>query len=202
MKKTLSLLVILFVFSGCLFSQSFDDGTNLFAIGFGIPPARRIVNDFDTKYNKDNYFDRKLKNYGTVLMKYEHGLHKYFGVGLNMEYSGASLSYKYDSNNSLRYEYQIKSNVFGFYLRMNAHLPVSDKLDFYGGVGLGYLYTINKSKDIPPNASATIEQKTKILDFDYQFTFGARFMVKESVGLFAEVGWATTPAQIGVVFKF
>ena len=200
MKKIQSLIFLSLLFSGYSFSQSFDDGTNLVFIGFGIPPAERITNDFNQLYKK--YIDYKLNNYGTFELKYEHGLHKYFGLGLNMEYSAASVSYKYDDINTLRYERKIKANVWGFYARLNGHVPVLDKLDLYGGVGLGYLYTINKYDDTNPNPNVNIKQKQTILDFDYQFTIGARFMVKEGIGLFVEGGWATTPAQIGVVMKF
>lgn len=200
MKKIQSLVFLAFLFSSHSFSQSFDDGANLISFGFGVPPGERIANDFNKSYK--NFIDYKLNNYGTVVLKYEHGLHQYFGVGLNLEYSGASVSYKYDDSNMLRYERKIKSNVFGFYARLNGHIPVLEKLDLYGGVGLGYLYTINKYNDTNPNPNINVQQKQTILDFDYQATVGARFMVKESVGLFVEAGWATTPAQIGIAFKF
>lgn len=202
MKKISSLVLSLFMFSCYSFSQSFDDGTNLISLGFGVPPGQRIANDFNKDFK--SFIDYRLKNYGTVVLKYEHGLNKNFGLGLNTEYSGATVSYKYDYNNNStwRYEYRIKSNVFGFYARMNGHLPLTDKFDLYGGVGLGYLYTINKNSDTNPITAKDFQQTQKILDFDYQITLGARFMVKESVGFFVELGWATTPAQIGVAFKF
>ena len=202
MKKISSLALSLFMFSCYSFSQSFDDGTNLISLGFGVPPGQRIANDFNKDYK--SFIDYRLKNYGTVVLKYEHGLNKNFGLGLHTEYSGAAVSYKYDYNNNSawRYEYRIKSNVFGFYARMNGHLPLTDKFDLFGGVGLGYLYTINKNSDTNPNTAKDFQQTQKILDFDYQITLGTRFMVKESVGFFVELGWATTPAQIGVAFKF
>ena len=203
MKKIQSLIVIIaasITFSGNVFSQAFDDGTNLIFLGFGIPPSERIKNDFNRDYK--NYIDYKFSNYGTGVLKFEHGLHKYFGIGLNLEYSGASVSYKYDDSNTLRYQRTIKSNVFGFYGRINGHYPIGEKLDIYAGVGLGYLYTLNKYTDTNPNPTVNTQQKQVVLDFDYQFTVGLRFMVKDNIGLFAEAGWATTPAQLGLVFKF
>jgi len=34
--------------------------------------------------------------------------------------------------NTLRFERTIKSNIFGFYGRINGHFPVMEKLDIYG----------------------------------------------------------------------
>src|SRR5258708_5980317 len=110
--KLLLLFVLLIPFSGSVFSQAFDDGTNLVFIGFGLPPGQRIQKEFD-QYK--NFIDYKFKNYGTGVFKFEHGLTKYFGMGLNLEYSRSSVTYKYDDTNSLRYQVDITSNVFGFY---------------------------------------------------------------------------------------
>ncbi len=203
MKKIQSLIAVIIisiVFSSNVFSQAFDDGTNLIFIVFVIPPSERIKNDFNRDYRK--YIDYKFNNYGTGVLKFEHGLHKYFGIGLNLEYSSASVTYKYDDSNTLRYQRTIKSKVFGFYGRLNGHFPIGEKLDLYAGVGLGYLYTLNKYTDTNPNPSVNTQQKQTVLDFDYQFTAGLRFMVKDNIGLFVEAGWATTPAQLGLVFKF
>lgn len=204
MKKTRSILLAIFLFSlfsGDVFSQAFDDGANIIYLGFGVPPNERIRKDFNAKYNKSNISDYKFNNYGTGVLKYEHGLHKYFGLGLNTEYSASSVFYKAGVAPSL-YEYTIKNNVIGGYVRFNGHCPIKEKFDIYGGVGLGYLYTLNKTTTTDPNPSVNIKKKETIFEFDWQFTAGFRFMVKDNIGLFAEFGWATTPAQIGIAFKF
>src|ERR1035437_4016939 len=78
-------------------AQAFDDGKNIIALGFGFPATSTIQNSFDPY---KSYVDYKFKNYGTVVLKYEHGLAKYFGVGINFDYSAASISYKYGPNSS------------------------------------------------------------------------------------------------------
>ena len=205
MKKIKSIFLatlILTVFSNDVFSQAFDDGTNLVYLGFGLPPNQRIQKDFNKKYANNNiYTDYKFNNYGTGVLKYEHGLHKYFGLGLALEYSASSVAFKYGVS-TLQYEQQIKNQVMGGYVRFNGHIPVKDKFDIYGGVGLGYLYTLNRYSDTNPNSTVNVKNRETIFEFDYQLTLGFRFMVKDNIGLFAEFGWATTPAQVGVVFKF
>ena len=200
MKTGVLTCLFMFMFNG-VFSQAFDDGTNLVTIGFGLPPEDNIKQDFDMK---PHFSDYHLKNFGTIILKYERGLHKYFGLGLNLEYTGSSLNYKYGKtiSDSLKYQIAIKSNVFGAFVRLNGHFPVGDKLDFYAGVGLGYTLTLYNNMDTNPNTVQDIQHKSSNFNFAFQGTVGARYMVKESVGLFIEAGFATTICQLGVVMKF
>lgn len=185
-------------------AQAFDDGTNVVSIGFGLPASKRVVGDIkDFYYNDKNIkSEYKLTNIGTLVLKYEHGLHKYFGLGLNMEYSASKASFKYQNiNTGPEYAAAVKRNIIGGFLRFNAHYPL-EKIDIYGGAGLGYLYTMDKYTTTNPNATIDKNQSTKIFDFDYQLTLGARFMIKDNIGMFFEAGRATTICQLGIAFKF
>ncbi len=192
-----------FLFSTCLLvanflhAQAFDDGKNLIFVGFGFPAPSTIQKDFN-QYK--DYYDYSFKNYGTVIVKYEHGLQKYFGMGLNLEYSAASVSYKYDDITALRYEVKDNTMVLGMFARLNGHLPVGDSFDIYGGAGLGYLYRVDNYND--NNPKSTSSHKSSIFDFDYQLTVGVRYMVKKNFGLFLEGGRATTLAQLGIALGF
>ncbi|HXC04759.1 MAG TPA: outer membrane beta-barrel protein [Bacteroidia bacterium] len=200
MKKWLFLLLLATPFLGK--AQSFADGTNLLYLGFGLPPGT-VLNNTNTFVQ--NYTDLNINNYGTGVLKYEHGFHKYFGLGLNLEYSAASISYKYGPNITNIYTVTDKRSVFGGYVRFNGHFPIGDKFDIYGGFGLGYLYTLDIAKDSNPNNTSSNDatnHNSHDLEFSYQITVGARLMVKEGFGLFAEFGYATTPCQLGVVLKF
>lgn len=199
MKNSAIILVFLcsLIVGGNAKAQSFEDGKNLVFFGFGFPVPSKIKNNY-SDYKK--FIDYKFKNYGTLLLKYEHGLHENFGIGLNLEYSAASASYKYDDINLLRYEVNVKSKVYGFYARLNGHLPLTDSFDIYGGAGLGYSYQLDNYDD--NNPSSTSSKKTSVFEFDYQFTLGARLMIKENFGLFGEAGIATTTGQLGVALGF
>ncbi|HXP51820.1 MAG TPA: outer membrane beta-barrel protein, partial [Bacteroidia bacterium] len=153
-----------------------------------------------------NYSDYNYKNYGTIVLKYEHGLAKYFGFGLNLEYSGANVTYKYPVSRGpfrldTNYQANVNGTVMGFYARLNGHYPIGDKFDIFAGFGLGYLLTIDKSTDNNPNSNNK-DFNTQSIVFDYQFTFGLRYMVKEHFGLFAELGYASTTVQMGVTLGF
>jgi hypothetical protein len=184
--------------SNLIYSQAFNDGTNLIYLGFGLPATSRITNTFDQFKSNIDY---NSKNYGTIVLKYEHGLQKYFGVGLNLEYSNGSGAYKYDNTNQLRYQVNITSSLIGAYARLNGHFPIGKSLDIYAGAGLGYTYKIDNYTDTNPSNS-NISRKNTVFDFDYQLTLGARYMMKEHFGLFAEFGQASTTAQLGICLGF
>jgi len=204
MKKLTKLFLVIAIAltSNQLFAQAFDDGKNLISLGFGFPPTSEITQSLTTYQNDQDY---DYKNYGTVILKYEHGFAKYFGIGLSAEYSGANVTYQYTVhrvfNPDTNYKVNINNNVFGAYLRLNGHYPIGDKFDIFAGVGLGYLYIQNNSTDNNPNSTSN-DYKTQSLVFNAQFTLGARYMIKDHIGLFAEVGWASTNVQVGVTFGF
>jgi hypothetical protein len=180
-------------------AQAFADGANLVSLGFGLPPGTQLTEQYD---RNPSYTDYKLNNYGTAVLRYEHGLHKYFGIGINLEYSAATDSYKYDANTSYRYDVTVQRSVFGGYLRLNGHFPIGDKVDLYGGVGLGYLYTLDNTNTTDPNINANTSHHQSVLNFDYQGSIGCRFMVKNGFGVFGEIGYATTLCQVGITLKF
>jgi hypothetical protein len=207
MKKLQSLVIICSVLFSVnqLKAQAFDDGKNLISVGFGFPATSYITETLPDYQNDQNY---DYKNYGTIVLKYEHGFMKYFGVGLNLEYSAATVSYDYQQarvfNTDTTYTQNIKSSVIGGYLRLNGHYPIGDHLDIYAGFGLGYLYQINNYSSTDPNANnkSGTNSKTQSLQFESQFTLGVRYMIKPHFGLFGEVGWASTNVNMGITFGF
>jgi hypothetical protein len=201
LKKLFLVSAVLFI-SNLLVAQAFDDGKNLISLGFGFPPTSQITESLTQYQNYNNY---NYKNYGTVVLKYEHGLTKYFGVGLDLEYSGANVTYQYNVsrlfNTDTTYKVNVNGTVMGFFIRLNGHYPIGDKLDIFAGLGGGYLLTIDNSTDNNPNNSNN-DKKTQTFTFAGQFTIGAHYMVKEHFGLFAEIGWASTIVQAGIVLGF
>src|ERR1700758_2078851 len=96
--KKIILSIALAIATSSLFAQAFSDGANLIYLGFGLPPGQNVTQQYDPY---KNFVDYKFYNYGTGVLKYEHGFHKYFGCGLNLEYSNSSANYKYaDAVNS------------------------------------------------------------------------------------------------------
>ncbi len=205
MKKLKRLFLICFavLVSNALMAQAFDDGKNFASAGFGFPATSEISQTL-TQYSNQQDYD--YKNYGTIVLKYEHGFAKYFGAGINLEYSTANVNYNYTVtrvfNTDTTYKANENSTTYGFYLRLNGHFPIGDKLDLFAGVGLGYLLTLDNSSDNNPKGPVATNFKNQTLNFNGQFTLGARYMIKEHFGLFAEVGSASTNVQVGIVLGF
>ena len=162
-KLVFALLIGLLINSKSTIAQVFDDGTNVISIGFGLPPEHKDGKDFQnfSIFNNENY-TYKFTNLGTILLKFEHGIHKNFGLGLNTEYTSTKATYADPSNED--FSAQVKSNIFAFFLRLNGHLPVTEKLDLYGGVGLGYEYTIDKYSAENSNQYPDLDQTSKVFE--------------------------------------
>lgn len=198
--RKISLLFATLFITTLVSAQAFDDGKNLVSLGFGFPPTSKITQTLGQYVNDQNY---DYKNYGTGIIKFEHGLLKYFGVGLSAEYSGAYITYNTtDPITQNVYTVAVNSMVLGFYGRLNGHYPIGDHLDIFAGVGLGYLYTVNSGNENTPAANSTTNFRQTALQFDEQFTLGVRYMIKEHFGLFAEIGSATTTVQMGITLGF
>ena len=195
--RTLALSLLLLIAPAASFAQAFSDGKTLVSLGFGLPPGELITAQ---RYSDPNFTNYTQNNYGTVVLKLEHGLSQYFGIGLNLEYSGAYDTYKYDTNLTLRYNVTESRSIIAGYVRFNGHYPVGDKLDIYAGIGLGYLDDIDHVTDANPVSSQNTSHLNSKLDFSWQLTIGARYMVKPNFGMFFEVGYATTAVQVGLVF--
>lgn len=200
--KKFSLLLIFIFSSTAFYAQAFGDGKNIVSVGFGFPANSLILDS----YNADkNYYNNAFHNYGTVVLKYEHGLHKYFGLGIDIEYTGASDTYNdsiYDTSTNKKINQKITSvsNLFAFYGRLNGHYPIGESLDIFGGIGFGYTYEIIKNTNNDPFVNTS--QKTTALQSAFQVTVGARYFIKPKFALFAEVGYALTALQVGITLGF
>lgn len=205
MKKLRSTLLLAgIIITGLASAQAFDDGKNILSVGFGFLPTSNITGTL-TQYQ--SYQDYNYKNYGTGVLKFEHGLNKYFGVGFCFEYSSAFITYQTPVKNFLgkldsTYTTATNNQVMGFFLRLNGHYPIGDHLDIFAGVDLGYQYTVNSSNQTGQAANSTTNYRAVSFLFIPQFTIGARYMIKDHFGLFGEVGWAETTFQMGVTFGF
>jgi len=191
------LLPACLLFSNYFYGQAFGDGKNLVSFGFGLPPTSLIPETYNQNNSLITY---AFNNYGTIVLKFEHGVQQYFSLGLNLEYSGSSVKYQYtDGINT--YDATGNSSQFGLFGRINGHYPIGEQLDLYGGFGLGYSYIVDNTNN--PNTNVfgqnILLQKATFFNFDYQVTIGARYMIKPHVGLFLELGHATTNAQLGLV---
>lgn len=196
--KTALVLATLFI-SGFASAQAFDDGKNLLSLGFGFPPSPSINQTLTQYQSYDNY---NYKNYGTGVFHFEHGLMKYFGVGLDAQYTSAFVTYQTTDATLNTVTKTVNEQVLGTYIRLNGHFPIGDHLDIFAGFGLGYQYTVNNGNQTGKLASDNTNFQQKAFDFKSQFTLGARYMIKDHFGLFAEVGWASTNVEMGITFGF
>jgi len=125
-----------------------------------------------------------------------------FGVADNLLEVGTVGVGPYLGYSSYKYEYQdwgwkYSNIIIG--VRGNFHYPLLDKLDTYVGLLLGY------------NIASSKEFGNSIPGWDYSYSaggivysgfIGARYYIKDSFALLAELGYGIAYLNLGVALKF
>jgi opacity protein-like surface antigen len=195
MKKiVLSILIALSV-SG--YSQSFTTGNSNISAGYGI--GNFIQSVFKSYQTYDNY---AFKSLGPMFLKYEHALNDRLGIGVNVAYANASVSYLdkshvVDSTSLTFYKQTIKWSTYSILARLNFHFANSEKFDPYWGFGVGYRGASWKYEDNDPN----YDNDTQVSNFfplGLEVTIGARYYFTPSIGAYAEFGIAKAIVQFGI----
>ncbi len=122
---------------------------------------------------------------------FEHGITKDISVGGFVDYLSWKNTY---SNSSYSWRF-IYFGVRGSY-HFNELLKLdNDKIDLYGGAGLGY-YTVSTSDKL---INGYIGYKGKVF---VNLHAGGRYYFSEKFAGFAELGYGVSAARVGVTLKF
>ncbi|MBN2683133.1 MAG: hypothetical protein JXR58_11535, partial [Bacteroidales bacterium] len=108
-------------------SQAFEEGKNYVQLGYGFGNfIQAVFNTYEV------YDELKINITGPMFVKYEYAASEKIGIGLNIAYAGAKVSYKeLDQLNSegKPYEASITWSTLSFLARMNIHFGDSDVID-------------------------------------------------------------------------
>lgn len=199
-----------FIIAGCVAlcttgvkAQSFGQGSMLVSAGYGFG---NFTQSLFSAYSNEAGF--KYSSFGPVFVKGEYGVSDHIGLGLNIAYMGASVSYNYDvpgldqNLNSIVNTYEAKwaHTAYSVLARMNIHFANSEKLDPYFGVGVGY----RSSSDVwsTTQANATTLTMPTLIPVGFETTLGLRYYPTEHLGVYVEAGGAKAIVQGGLTFKF
>ncbi len=207
--KKISLLVILILTTitflntakagGKGSENSFDEGKVVVSGGYGAPWLSATV--FNSYSSNTDY---SLKSIGPAYLKLEYGVTSWVGVGFNWAYANADINYT-AADGSYIEKHTVSFTTMSFLGRVNFHfLPDNEKIDLYGGLGMGYRsggWTF-KSTSTNPNYSATNETTPTLIPIGFEITLGGRYYFTPNIGMYAEIGLAKSPFQIGLCAKF
>jgi opacity protein-like surface antigen len=192
----LAMLAFVAFSSTTVSAQSFEQGKSYVSLGYGFGNlSKALVKAAATASGTDS----KLTSVGPVFAKYEYGVSEKVGLGLNLAYIGVKLSDDYSSGGTT-YTESISYNSLSVLARVNFHFATGDKIDPYFGIGAGYKTGGWKFKSTDSSYVVPVDLKGGGIGFET--TLGIRYLITDMIGLYAEVGVAKAPVQVGLVAKF
>lgn len=218
MMKSKSLLSFLFLSLAFAHNnsnaQAFEEGKNyaslsygfgtFFGAGFGA--SKTLIEKAGI-----NVSDIRLSTIGPISAKYEYAVSRHLGLGLGINYISNDVNYldSYTSNGyTVVNRYELNRTSVSFLARANVHFGDHKKLDPYLGAGIGYRYEKWAQEysftSTDPNAKPSENSLPSFpgIPFGFEATFGVRYLFTPNVGAFAELGFAKSFTQFGVVAKF
>jgi len=203
MMKKFSTLIMMVVLGANLTAsaQAFTEGQSSVSLGYGFGNLSQSLFKAYESLPDFNY-----KGAGPLFLKYEYGISENIGVGVNVAYIGAKVTWtdefiEVEPGVPLRQETSWTS--YSILARMNYHIPVgsTDKFDPYFGVGIGYRSGKWKASDNDPDFDWGVELDSPFI-LGMEMTGGARYLFTENIGVYGEVGLAKGLLQIGAVGRF
>ena len=189
-------------------NNSFGQGKMVISAGYGFPWLAGTVL---STYNANTNFTSS--SMGPIYIKGEYGVSDLIGIGLNVAYAKASLSYDdiytgFDGNfNQVTYtdKWNLSYTTMSILMRMNFHfIHDNEKLDWYAGFGLGYrtgTWTESATSNNPSFTNSSVSTPN-LIPFGFEMTTGIRYFFTPNVGAYAEAGIAKSPLQLGLCLKF
>lgn len=164
--------------------KPFDVGTNALNLGVGLGNRYALV-----------YSGSGASSTPALSISYERGVKELgnfvLGVGLFAGYQGSSYEYSF-----LTTSYKQSTTDVIINLRGALHYAVSDQLDAYGGLGIGYRSLSFKSEP------ASVIDLSVSGSSGLALFAGARYFFTDAIGAFAELGYDQTYLKAGLSFKF
>lgn len=219
-KKSILPFFILFI-SHFTYSQVFEEGKHFISLGYGW--GEKALIQLDARGNELN---TRVNAIDPLFFKYEYARNSVFGVGVNFSYASANttfvydqLAYGYDDNGNYQEYGQYTENIayetFSVLLRGNLHFfdgfknafkletnnSLFDIFDPYFGVGVGYRSEIWNTSTNDPAKEYVDMHVVNPINFGFETTLGARFMLNQYVGGYFEIGVAKAIVQAGLSFR-
>jgi opacity protein-like surface antigen len=202
-KQILSLIavVVLSAVSTTLYAQAFQQGKSSIQLGYGFGNfSQAYFQTYETNYPDEFSY----KGTGPFFVKYEYAVTDKIGLGLNIAYIGAEVSYVdkgHVTTSGAFYKQTITWTSTSFLARMNLHFGDNEKFDPFWGFGMGYRTGTYKYDDNDPNYDNS-EKAKSIIPFGFETTVGARFYFTDNIGIYAETGLAKAVFQGGITLNF
>lgn len=180
--------------TGSLKGQSFTDPGNIISFGYGYPDAGKrslnILQDFPG-----------LKRYGVgpLHLKFEKVRDNAWGFGVGLNISRFSAEW-----NDSGYNARFKSVAYSLLFRANKYHHITEKLQLYSGLGVGYRGRVTSFSTDKPGGYKS-EEVASLTESDmpvgFELTLGLRYALHPKVAIYTEAGLAKSMIQGGVSIR-
>jgi opacity protein-like surface antigen len=208
--KTKVMIFSVMYFLTCSFSQAqnpvFGRGRVSFTAGYGFLSTwyltRNISFSGDTPDGIELLRDSHYKVSGPVYAKFEVGVSKHLGLGLNFAWASntwESAELEYQGENQIEFKQFNNRTTYSILFRVNAHFGPFKKFDPYVGAGIGYRDSrVNFHIENATDSSGVSNHRPTL---GWELDAGLRYYVTPWLAAYAEIGLSKSLIQTGVVFS-
>jgi len=182
-------------------STAFHKGKIIVSMGYGFPilslsdVSRRIC----FHHFKDVFSDDNNSGIGTFYLKSEYGLSCKVGIGVIFDYDNM----QYEQIKNLPNEtlfFKRTTTSLACLFRFNYHFCTTKKIDTYFGIGTGFrntaiVFASNNPYSLPPD-------NITFFKLALEGIVGIRYYFTPNIGIYSEIGFAKSIAQIGISAGF
>ena len=204
MKKLLFILGASFILCHNTHAQAFEKGKSFATIGYGLGFG---FSSLSAAYASNSGY--KTGAFGPIAVAYEYGVTDNIGIGGGINYSTfwAGWDEKTVVYNPLptnkTYSYTWRLSALQVLGRANYHFPIkNDKLDLYGGVGLGFTKFGYSWESTNPDFNESSYNISLGSAVGYSLNLGGRYLFNDNVGAYAEIGYGLSIFNAGLAFRF
>jgi len=187
----------------------FGEGAIAVTAGYGYPSWGQVL--FNFVIPKDTmvmwgYTDYTTKVFGPLHFRAEIGLSKFIGMGISINYETyggkwTRLYFVQANNRDESFNENLTVTSFSVMPRFNLHFAVTNQIDPYCGVGVGYHLTTYKFHSDFPNATNNNIEEKGVIPIGFETTVGLRIYFSDSFGIYMEMGVAKSLIQGGLALK-
>ncbi|MFZ9028933.1 MAG: outer membrane beta-barrel protein [Crocinitomicaceae bacterium] len=187
MKKTLLLFAAMFLIQMSASAQAVMQGNVLIDAYYGFPDLYKTT--LRNAYNESGNQNLKLGGIGPIGGRLEYMLSDKFGLGLDIAYTSATVTYNRDTVNMsgpVTYEDKVGTKKIGGMVTFNYHFVENDKLDAYAMLGAGYRQRTWFYESTDPDFQG--DEIKGLIPVAFRIGAGMRYFFTENIGMNLALG--------------
>ena len=202
MKKTLLFFGMIFLMQLSASAQAVSQGNVLIDAYYGFPDLYRST--LRSAYDESGNTNLKVGGLGPIGGRLEYMLSDKFGLGLDIAYTSATVTYDRDTVNTsgpITYQDKVGTKKIGGMVTFNYHFLQNDNLDAYAMLGAGYRQRTWFFESTDPDYSG--DEIKGLIPVAFRIGAGMRYFFTDNIGANLAVGFGQGGLiNGGLSFKF